>query len=42
MSDPTKIDKAIREIRKGIYDAEKILRDIKPSYLNQTKISINQ
>ena len=28
MSDPTKINKTIREIRKENYDVDKILRDI--------------
>ena len=37
MPDPTKIDKAIREMRKGIHDAEKILRDIKPSLFEPNK-----
>ena len=31
MSDPTKINKTIREIRKENYDVDKILRDIWPS-----------
>ena len=31
MSDPTKINKTIREIKKENYDVDKILRDIRPS-----------